>query len=88
MPRYAPQVLEVLQHNIDSNGLSGRGRVHQIDWRTWRGEPDLGKHDLVLGADVLYASALVKVSCGGNGSAGVYRLSVNRPRMSTMCDLT
>lgn len=63
MPRFAPQVLEVLQRNIDSNGLSGRGKVQQIDWRAWRGEPDLGQFELVLGADLLYASAIVKVMC-------------------------
>ncbi|BDA49213.1 probable protein N-lysine methyltransferase METTL21A [Coccomyxa sp. Obi] len=57
---YDPQVLEVLQRNIDSNGLSDRGRVHQMNWKTWRGEPDLGQFELVLGADLLYASASVK----------------------------
>ncbi|CAL8464087.1 g3622 [Coccomyxa elongata] len=57
---YDPQVLEVLQCNIDSNSLSDRGRVHQVNWKTWRGEPDFGHFELVLGADLLYASALVK----------------------------
>lgn len=78
LTRYAAQVLEVLQRNIDSNGLSGRGRVHLINWRTWRGKPDLGKHDLVLGADLLYASTLVKVRCRETGSAGVYRSVTGR----------
>ena len=55
------QVLDVLQQNLDANGLSGRGRVQQIDWKRWRGDPDFGRFDLLLGADLLYASTIVKV---------------------------
>ncbi len=70
VPGCAPQVLEVLQCNIDSNSLSDRGRVHQIHWKTWRGEPDFGYFELVLGADLLYASAVVKVRCAESDPAG------------------
>jgi hypothetical protein len=55
------QVLSVLQQNLEANGLSGRGKVQQIDWKRWRGNPELGRFELVLGADLLYASAIVKV---------------------------
>lgn len=51
----------MLQQNLEANGLSGRGRVQRLDWKHWRGEPDLGQFDLILGADLLYASATVRV---------------------------
>jgi CxxC motif-containing protein (DUF1111 family) len=58
-----PQVLDVLRSNVDANGLAQRAMVQQIDWKRWRGEPVLGigMADLVLGADLLYATGNVKV---------------------------
>lgn len=46
---------------MEANGLAGRVTVQRLDWRQWRGRPALGLFDLVLGADLLYASVIVKV---------------------------
>jgi hypothetical protein len=56
------QVLALLQQNLELNGFQERGSVRRLDWRSWRaGHSGLGSLDLLLGADLLYASAHVQV---------------------------
>ena len=56
------QVLALLQQNLKLNGCQERGSVQCLDWRSWRtGHPGLDNFDLLLGADLLYASAHVQV---------------------------
>ena len=63
------QVLALLQHNIELNGVEGRCSAQHLDWRAWHidGQPGgLGSFELLLGADLLYASATVQVwACSG-----------------------
>ena len=55
-------MLALLQQNLRLNGFQERGSVQRLEWRSWRtGHPGLGSFDLLLGADLLYASAHVKV---------------------------
>ena len=58
---YEPRVLRVLQQNAELNGVGARCTCHRLDWGD-RGSmpPDWrGACRMVLGADLLYATATV-----------------------------
>ncbi len=57
--RVSLQVVNVESENLKLNGLSGT--ACQLDWRDRDAAARLGKFDLILCADLLYASATVKV---------------------------
>ncbi len=52
-------MVELEQENLRLNGVAGKACV--LDWRDRDAAVQLGKFDLILGADLLYASAIVKV---------------------------
>ena len=54
------QVVELEHENLRLNGVDG-GKACVLDWRDRDAARRLGKFDLILGADLLYASAIVKV---------------------------
>ncbi len=54
------QVVELEQENLRLNGVD-EGKACVLDWRDRDAAEKLGKFDLVLGADLLYASSVVKV---------------------------
>ena len=55
------QVLELERENLRLNGVAGR--VCTLDWRDRNAAIRLGTFELILCADLLYASAIVKVLC-------------------------
>lgn len=53
------QVVELEMENLRLNGVAGRACI--LDWRDRDSAMRLGKFELILCADLLYASTLVKV---------------------------
>lgn len=80
------QVLALLQRNTELNGFEARASVRRLDWRAWRADEKpggLGSFELLLGADLLYASAAVQV----RGRSMLWAALYSPMSLSIMCFL-